>query len=35
MRDGTGQKNRGGGGVTKKRKKKLSFLYRTDIGLLD
>ena len=35
MRDRTGQKNGQGGGVIKERKKTLSFLYRTDIGLLD
>ena len=35
MRDGTGQKNRGGGGVTKREKKNFSLLYRTEIGLLD
>ena len=42
MRDGTGQKIGGGGGgkgggrIKKREKKRLfSFLYRTDIGLLD
>ena len=33
MRDRTGQKN--GGWGSDKREKTLSFLYRTDIGLLD
>ena len=41
MRYGTSQKNkagegrRGRRGVIKEREKTLSFLYRTDIGLLD
>ena len=38
MSDGTGQKSRvgdGEGGGIKERKKPLSFLCRTDIGLLD
>ena len=36
MRDGTGQKNGGGGSeVIKEWKITLSFLYRTDTGSLD